>query len=89
MITASEAKLLTEELDISEHTAFISVKIRDAAKAGLSSIDFMQEPYKSMAAKFTSEAMPRTVLALHQNGFRVEYIESSDQRDPSFTRVSW
>lgn len=89
MITASEAKLLSEELDISMHTAFISVKIRDAAKSGLTSIDFMEEPYKSMAAKFTSEEMRRTALALHQNGFKVEYIESSDQRDPSFTRVSW
>lgn len=89
MITANEARKLTDALDISQHTAFLSVEIHNAAKQGLSWIEFYKQPYQTMAATHADEAMRRTTLALQNHGFKVEYIQSTDQREPSCTRVSW
>lgn len=89
MITAQEARELSDKLDISEDIEFISESIRAAATRGYNKV--------TLATKYGPVGNPDTqdpvfikiAKWLANSGFSVLYSPSMDQRDNDRTEVVW
>lgn len=89
MITAKEAIQLTESLDISKHTAYLSTEIHRAAMGGLRSIKLCHKPYNCMGSNYATPEATKILEALKASGFDVIHLPSNDQREPDSVRISW
>lgn len=89
MITAQEARELSDKLDISEDIEFISVSIRVAATNGYNKLTLATK-YGSVGNPDTQDPTTMKIAKwLADSGFTVLYYPSMDQRDNERTEVAW
>lgn len=89
MITAQEARKLTDKLDISEYISYIEALIIQASEKGETTITLTQYPYCNIGAISQDRRMEKVQNTLVANGYRVEYIAPYDQRETANVRISW
>ncbi|ANY29782.1 hypothetical protein [Escherichia phage Greed] len=89
MITAQEARELSDKLDISEDIEFISNSIRVAATKGYNKVSLVTK-YGSVGNPDTQDPTTMKIAKwLADSGFKVLYYPSMDQRDNERTEVAW
>ena len=89
MITAQEARELSDKLDISEDIEFISNSIRVAATKGYNKVSLVTK-YGSVGNPDTQDPTTMKITEwLADSGFTVVYYPSIDQRDNERTEVAW
>ncbi|AJT60566.1 hypothetical protein AVU36_gp81 [Escherichia phage CAjan] len=89
MITAQEARELSDKLDISEDIEFISDSIRVAATKGYNKVSLVTK-YGAVGNPDTQDPTTMKIAKwLSDSGFTVLYYPSMDQRDNERTEVAW
>lgn len=89
MITAQEARKLSDKLDISEYISYIDALIVQASEKGETNITLTQYPYCKIGSSGQDRRMEKVQNTLVANGYIVEHTPPFDQRDTANVRISW